>query len=305
MRAFETASANATVTAAAVPCASRERSGRSRWRTVRKVRARPAKERMHIVGDPIGVAFGEQADRLGVHLVDGCREARVDHSLLILFVCKRISRCLTGRALSVTHASSKRPRHAKPQFINLLRTGRYPSSSAFSYPMSRERCTKKHGFRPLTRRSGYRWASSSPVQRGSHPPLRRRGSTCGPLPRRRLPFAKEVEGGGGFMTGTQHVTVLFPDLVGSTELSSSLSPEAADEVRRAHFAVLREAISANGGNEVKTTGDGLMVGFDATAPALSCAVAMQQGIERDNRKSSVVRAIRIGISTGAGTVEKG
>src|ERR1700733_4983744 len=189
---------------------------------------------------------------------------------------------------------------------------RLPRDSQRICPRNRGRNTpclvsgvRKHGFRPLTRRSGYRWASSSPVQRGSHPPLRRRGSTCGPLPRRRLPFAKEVEGGGGFMTGTQHVTVLFTDLVGSTELSSSLSPEAADEVRRAHFAVLREAISANGGNEVKTTGDGLMVGFDATAPALSCAVAMQQGIERDNRKSSVVRAIRIGISTGAGTVEKG
>ena len=107
------------------------------------------------------------------------------------------------------------------------------------------------------------------------------------------------------MAGTQHVTVLFTDLVGSTELSSSLSPEVADEVRRAHFAVLREAISANGGNEVKTTGDGLMVGFDATAPALSCAVAMQQGIERSNRKSSVVHAIRIGISTGDVTVEEG
>ena len=107
------------------------------------------------------------------------------------------------------------------------------------------------------------------------------------------------------MAGTQHVTVLFTDLVGSTELSSSLSPEAADEVRRAHFAVLREAISTNGGNEVKTTGDGLMVGFDATAPALSCAVAMQQGIERYNRKSSVAHAIRIGISTGDVTVEEG
>jgi class 3 adenylate cyclase/tetratricopeptide (TPR) repeat protein len=107
------------------------------------------------------------------------------------------------------------------------------------------------------------------------------------------------------VAGTQNITVLFTDLVGSTELSSSLSPEVADEVRRAHFSALREAISAAGGTEVKNLGDGLMVGFDATAPALSCAVAMQQGIERRNRKSPVSLAIRIGISTGDVTVEEG
>jgi class 3 adenylate cyclase/tetratricopeptide (TPR) repeat protein len=119
------------------------------------------------------------------------------------------------------------------------------------------------------------------------------------------PLAEEVGVEGGFVAGTENVTVLFTDLVSSTELSSSLSPEAADEVRRTHFAVLREAISAAGGTEVKTTGDGLMVAFDATAPALSCAVAMQQGIERHNRRSSVPLAIRIGISTGDVTVEGG
>jgi len=61
---------------------------------------------------------------------------------------------------------------------------------------------------------------------------------------------------------------------------------------------VREAIATTGGQEVKTTGDGLMVGFDATAPASSCAVAMQQGTDRHNRKSAVPLAIRVGISTG-------
>jgi class 3 adenylate cyclase/tetratricopeptide (TPR) repeat protein len=106
------------------------------------------------------------------------------------------------------------------------------------------------------------------------------------------------------MAQTKNVTVLFTDLVGSTQLSSSLSPAAADDVRRAHFAVLREAISATGGTEVKNLGDGLMVGFDATAPALSCAVAMQQGIDRHNRRSPMALAVRIGVSTGDVTVEE-
>ena len=105
------------------------------------------------------------------------------------------------------------------------------------------------------------------------------------------------------MAATENVTVLFTDLVGSTELSSSLSPEAADEVRRAHFATLREVIAATGGTEVKNLGDGLMVGFDATISALACAVAMQQAIERHNRRAPVPLVIRMGISTGDVTVE--
>ena len=85
------------------------------------------------------------------------------------------------------------------------------------------------------------------------------------------------------MAATENVTVLFTDLVGSTELSSSLAPDAADELRRAHFAALREAIATTGGTEVKNLGDGLMVVFTSASAALGCGVAMQQGVERDNR----------------------
>lgn len=56
---------------------------------------------------------------------------------------------------------------------------------------------------------------------------------------------------------------------------------------------------------MKNLGDGLMVGFDATVPALSCAAAMQQGIDRHNRRSRVPLALRVGISTGDVTVEEG
>ena len=82
---------------------------------------------------------------------------------------------------------------------------------------------------------------------------------------------------------TENVAILFTDIVGSTELSQRLSPEAADEVRRAHFAVLRQAVAEAGGTEVKNLGDGLMVVFASASAALACAVAMQQGVEQDNR----------------------
>ena len=84
------------------------------------------------------------------------------------------------------------------------------------------------------------------------------------------------------MAVTETITVLFTDLVGSTELSYALSPDAADELLRAHFSVLRRAIAASGGVEVKGLGDGVMVVFRSTSAALSCAVAMQQAVHRDN-----------------------
>jgi class 3 adenylate cyclase len=49
---------------------------------------------------------------------------------------------------------------------------------------------------------------------------------------------------------TENVVILFTDIVGSTELSQRLSPEAADEVRRGHFSILRQAIAETGGTEV-------------------------------------------------------
>ncbi|HEY5024158.1 MAG TPA: adenylate/guanylate cyclase domain-containing protein [Acidimicrobiales bacterium] len=48
------------------------------------------------------------------------------------------------------------------------------------------------------------------------------------------------------MATTENITVLFTDLVGSTELSASLSPEASDDVRRRHFSVLRQAVATSG-----------------------------------------------------------
>ena len=60
---------------------------------------------------------------------------------------------------------------------------------------------------------------------------------------------------------TENLAVLFSDVVGSTELSLAMSPEAADEVRRGYFSVLRQAVAATGGNEVKGLGDGIMVTF--------------------------------------------
>jgi class 3 adenylate cyclase/tetratricopeptide (TPR) repeat protein len=104
---------------------------------------------------------------------------------------------------------------------------------------------------------------------------------------------------------TENITVLFTDLVGSTELSASLSPEASDDVRRQHFSALRQVIATSGGTEVKNLGDGLMVVFPVASAALVCAVAMQQAVHRDNAKAERSLGLRVALSAGETTKEDG
>ena len=107
------------------------------------------------------------------------------------------------------------------------------------------------------------------------------------------------------VSATQNVTVLFTDLVGSTQLATSLTPEVADAVRREHFSTLRRAITENSGSEVKNTGDGLMVVFSTASAALTCAVAMQQAVYRYNLASGRALGLRIGLSSGEVTPDDG
>jgi len=101
------------------------------------------------------------------------------------------------------------------------------------------------------------------------------------------------------------VSVLFTDLVGSTEFSARVGPETADEIRREYFGLLRAAFGAHGGVEVKSGGDGLMVVFGAAADALAGAVAAQQAIALRTRRADEPLAMRVGVSAGDVELEEG
>jgi DNA-binding SARP family transcriptional activator/class 3 adenylate cyclase len=107
------------------------------------------------------------------------------------------------------------------------------------------------------------------------------------------PTAPTPSGPGGV------VTFLFTDLVGSTELLGSLGEDAAEELRRTHFALLRTAVTDAGGEEVKNLGDGLMVIFASPLAALRCAVAIQESVAEHNR-SAPERALRVRVGLHAG-----
>jgi class 3 adenylate cyclase len=103
------------------------------------------------------------------------------------------------------------------------------------------------------------------------------------------------------------VTILFTDLVGSTAHASTVGDPAADEMRRDHFASLREAVAATGGTEVKTIGDALMVSYAGAADALTGAATMQRAVDRHNRRlaDGQTIAMRVGISAGDASFEDG
>ena len=102
---------------------------------------------------------------------------------------------------------------------------------------------------------------------------------------------------------TENLAILFCDVVGSTELSIGMSPDASDLARRGYFSIMRQAVIAAGGNEVKGLGDGIMATFASASAALACAVTMQQGVERDNRDRPYSVGLRIGLSGGEVTPE--
>ena len=109
-------------------------------------------------------------------------------------------------------------------------------------------------------------------------------------------------GRGAVMAGSGEVktaAVLFTDLAGSTATRVRLGEEGADRLRVTHDRVVRKAIEGARGTVVKSLGDGVMATFVSAVDALAAAVAVQQGVERLNRRTGAEQlAVRVGVSVG-------
>ena len=93
--------------------------------------------------------------------------------------------------------------------------------------------------------------------------------------------------------------VMFTDIVGSTEITSRFGDDAAMAVLRAHDRIVRDALQANRGAEVKHTGDGIMAAFISPASAVRGACAVQNGLRDHNATDPQFPVtVRIGISAG-------
>ena len=110
-------------------------------------------------------------------------------------------------------------------------------------------------------------------------------------------IADEIE---GFLTGTRPpprhdrvlATVLFTDVVGSTERAAELGDRSWRELLELHHRLLRAELGRFGGHEVHTAGDGFLATFDSPRRAIECARAAAAAIE------AIGLDIRAGVHTG-------
>ena len=78
--------------------------------------------------------------------------------------------------------------------------------------------------------------------------------------------------------GTVLVTVLFTDIVGSTEIAAELGDARWRALVQRHHAVVRAALKRFGGRELDTAGDGFFARFERPADAIRCACAISDGV---------------------------
>ena len=99
-------------------------------------------------------------------------------------------------------------------------------------------------------------------------------------------------------------TILFTDVEGSTALTQRLGDAKARELLREHERMVREALKAHGGSEVKTMGDGFMASFSSATKALECAIAMQRAFAAHNESAEEPITVRVGLNAGEPIAEE-
>ncbi len=94
-------------------------------------------------------------------------------------------------------------------------------------------------------------------------------------------------------------TILFTDLESSTALTQKLGDDKAQEILHGHNVVVRSALAAHDGEEVKHTGDGIMASFGSAVAAVEAALAIQRDLA-----GGEVR-VRVGLNAGEPIHEEG
>jgi len=103
-----------------------------------------------------------------------------------------------------------------------------------------------------------------------------------------------------FLTGVRRAsepdrvlaTVLFTDIVGSTERISKLGDHRWSELLARHHGAVRRELERFRGREIDTTGDGFIAAFDGPARAIRAAVAIRDALR------TLGLEIRTGLHTG-------
>lgn len=94
-------------------------------------------------------------------------------------------------------------------------------------------------------------------------------------------------------------SVMFTDIVGSTELAQRMGDDAAFELVTLHDAIVRQAVDTNNGKVIKHTGDGIMAVFLSPVAAVRSACAIQTVVREVRTGDGEMRfMVRIGAAAG-------
>ena len=99
-------------------------------------------------------------------------------------------------------------------------------------------------------------------------------------------------------------TIVFTDIVGSSDAAIRLGDDVAMAMLRNHNRIVREKLDDHSGREVKHTGDGIMASFNSVSGAIQAALAVQQELEAHNSDpDSHDVHVRIGLAAGEPVAE--
>lgn len=154
----------------------------------------------------------------------------------------------------------------------------------------------------IVHRTGERWIS---VENGRDMAQRIRGARLVELAGAdHVPWIGDADAILGeveeFLTGARHgpeadrvlSTILFADVVGSTEQAAVVGDRKWRDLLESYYALVRRELNRFRGREIDTAGDGFLAMFDGPARAVRCA----QAISRD--VGSLGLAVRAGLHTG-------
>jgi class 3 adenylate cyclase len=99
------------------------------------------------------------------------------------------------------------------------------------------------------------------------------------------------------------VTIVFSDIEGFTAMTERLGDRRAQQILRAHNALIRREVAQHDGVEVRSQGDGFMLAFADPLKAVACAVAVQRGIASAELGEPI--RVRIGLHAGEAIAEAG
>ncbi len=117
-------------------------------------------------------------------------------------------------------------------------------------------------------------------------------------------FLGGSEGASGEAVRDGLQTILFTDMVDSTATTQRMGDAGAQDLVRAHNAVVRDSLRAFGGVEIKHTGDGIMATFPSASRALNCALAIQVNIALHNGANGTDLKVRAGLNAGEPIAEE-